>query len=100
MTLPIRLSPLARDDLREARRWYNSRTRSLGSRFTRAVDLCLERIQQFPEAAPVVHPSVRRALVQTFPYAVFYTFDEREIVVLAVLHSRRSLEAWQSRLLH
>ena len=60
------LRPQALDDLVTAAIYYNSEQPGLGDRFTDAVEQVLERVQHFPESAPVViGDRVRR--VQTSP---------------------------------
>jgi len=40
---------------------------------------------------------LRRALVQRFPFGVFYVLTERHIVVVAVLHAARDPRLWGKR---
>jgi plasmid stabilization system protein ParE len=41
---------------------------------------------------------VRRALLHTFPYAVYFHLSEETVLVLAVLHLRRNPKVWRGRL--
>lgn len=41
--------------------------------------------------------SIRRALCKKFPYAVYFTRKNSDIIVLAVLHQRRQPTMWQNR---
>jgi plasmid stabilization system protein ParE len=50
-----------------------------------------------PELHAVVYRRMRRALVERFPFAVYYRIDADDVVVLAVTHSRRDPKSWQSR---
>jgi plasmid stabilization system protein ParE len=52
-----------------------------------------ERSRAHPRATipvPTVAGEVRRALLHTFPYAVYFRASDEMIVVLAVLHLRRN----------
>jgi plasmid stabilization system protein ParE len=40
---------------------------------------------------------VRRALLQRFPYAVYFILDDQIIVILAILHQRRDPAVWKRR---
>jgi toxin ParE1/3/4 len=40
---------------------------------------------------------MRRARVRRFPYGVFYLVTDSTIVVVGVLHGRRSPRQWKSR---
>ena len=46
-------------------------------------------LEQFPS----VSVGVRRALLHTFPYAVYFRETEQFVVILAVLHLRRRIVA-------
>lgn len=48
---------------------------------------------QFPEVAP----GIRRGLMRRFPYAVYFSMDENQILVIAVFHQRRDPEAMLDR---
>ena len=45
----------------------------------------------------LVDPTMRRALLRRFPYAVFYEIGAVEIVVYAVFHCARNPRAWKRR---
>ena len=49
------------------------------------------------EAYQSVDPTMRRALLQRFPYAVFYEVGAVDIVVYAVFHCARNPRAWKRR---
>ena len=83
------LTELARDDIRKARRWYRSLHPLLERDFVRSVRTCVDRIVEFPEAHPLVHPNVRKALVGRFPYLVLYRYAAGSVVLIAVFHARR-----------
>ena len=61
--------PLAEADLEQAARWYDEEQAGLGSRFLTDVDQVFGRIRERPQQFPVVSGDIRRALLQTFPYA-------------------------------
>ena len=89
--------PLAESDVDDAATWYESRQAGLGLRFVDAVDHVLERIHIAPLQFPSVHLAVRRALLQNFPYAVYFRVTNETVVVLAVLHLRRDPRTWRTR---
>src|SRR5262245_43632002 len=93
--LELRLE--ARAEFLEAIDWYEGRRAGLGARFKAEVDRVLARIQLGPQHFPEIEPGYRRALVDVFPYGIFFAPKETEIVVLAVLHHRRDPETWKSR---
>ena len=89
--------PLAESDLDHAATWYNDQQSGLGLRFLDAVDQVFERIRVKPMQFPAVSAHVRRALLNTFPYAVYFRVTDQVVVVLAVLHLRRHPDMWRAR---
>jgi plasmid stabilization system protein ParE len=87
----------AREDALEAFRWYEKERRGLGKVFRTSLNLSIQRIRRSPLASPVVYRDLRRALVDRFPYAVFYRIDSGVIMVVGVFHGHREPSAWQRR---
>jgi len=94
MKLEVVLRPQAETDLTVAIRWYQEKNPGLGYEFRQAVERSFRSIQLYPYSRSVVYRNVRRALVRRFPYAIFYTISEDEIVILACLHVRRDPAIW------
>ena len=89
--------PLAEADLDDAARWYDEEHPGLSQSFLSDVDRTLARIRDRPLQFPAVASDVRRALLHTFPYAVYFRASEDNLVVLAVLHLRRNQKMWRGR---
>ena len=85
--------PLAEADLENAARWYDEERLGLAARFLSEVDRTLRRIREWPLQFPAVAGDVHRALLATFPYAVYFRASDELVVVLAVLHLRRNPKA-------
>jgi plasmid stabilization system protein ParE len=79
--------PLAEADLEDATRSYDDER----------ADRTFARIRERPLQFPAVSGKVRRALLQTFPYAVYFRWSDDIVVVLAVLHLRRNPKVWRAR---
>lgn len=97
MMLPLRVSPSAAHDVSSAAEWYDSERAGLGRRFLAEVKRVSKRVQHAPGQLPLVDDGVRRALLRTFPYAMFFSVESDAIVVPAVLHLRRDPEEWRRR---
>jgi plasmid stabilization system protein ParE len=71
---PVDFTPSARDELRAAIDWYESRSQGLGRRFFEVIDAALAAIVNAPSAFPAwAHDErVRKFVVDAFPYVVFY----------------------------
>jgi plasmid stabilization system protein ParE len=91
--------PLAKEDIREAARWYNKRQIGLGKRFTTEVREKVHFIRQNPKALIIRYNSVRTAVLNVFPFMVHFTIDEKNktIIISAVLHTSRNPELWKKR---
>lgn len=89
--------PLAEADLDDAARWYEAERAGLASRFLSDVDRTFTRIAERPLQFPLVAGDVRRALLHTFPYAVYFRTSDGTVIVLAVLHLRRNPKVWRGR---
>jgi toxin ParE1/3/4 len=97
MSRQVIIRPEAEADLAEAFTWYEEQRPGLGQDLLLSVEAGLAMIAENPQAFPVVHKTVRRALIQRFPYGVFYVVEEFDIVVLAVFHARRNPGRWKAR---
>jgi plasmid stabilization system protein ParE len=92
--------PAARDELREAREWYEAQGVGLGDELGGAIDLAINRIREVPDAYPEVLPTVRRAVLSRFPYSLFYRrrpSNPDAVEILAVFHHRRNPATWHRR---
>lgn len=95
----IIFTPIARQELIEARDWYESKSPGLGQLFLAAVDAVIQRISSNPAQFPAVHKTIRRALLRRFPYALFFvTEPDDSITVIACFHGSRDPAQWQRRM--
>ena len=89
--------PLVEADLEDAARWYEDERAGLAERFLADVGRTFDRIRERPFQFPTVRGDVRRSLLHTFPYAVYFRAQDEDVVVLAVLHLRRNPKVWRAR---
>lgn len=87
----------ARLEYLDAVRWYRNQDSELGKRFFEAVDELFSAVVANPEQFPIVEADVRKAVIQHFPYNIFFRVSNSRIVILAVFHSSRNPRVWQSR---
>jgi toxin ParE1/3/4 len=50
-----------------------------------------------PKHFPVIDGEVRRAVVDRFPYGVFFVELDDEISVIGIMHLHRDPQEWRSR---
>jgi len=92
----------AEAELRESAAWYEKQRRGLGLEFLVAADLAVQAIRRSPERFARVETlpeetSVRRLLMDRFPYQIIFEVTEKEIRILAIAHTSRKPNYWQSR---
>lgn len=97
MTHRIIVRPEAEDDLYAAFDWYESQRAGLGRDFAREISRCIDAIAESPSLHAPIDGVIRRALARRFPFAVYYLTNEKEVVVIAVLHCARDPETWKRR---
>ena len=97
MTLRVVVEDPARGDLAAAVRWYRHVRPGLEADFRLCVRAAVQRIARHPESCPLVARGLRRALIDRFPFAVFYRPDGDVLRVFGVLHTSRDPRIWQSR---
>jgi len=97
MTLEVRLRAEAEEDLADAAAWYEEQRPSLGKEFLDCVLSAFESIAERPRMYPTVHRGTRRALVQRFPFGIYYCIKKDSIVVVAVMHASRNPGLWKQR---
>jgi plasmid stabilization system protein ParE len=88
--------PRARADIREAALWYERQRPGLGVEFALRFDAVVERISQNPLQFPEIGSGVRRALLQRFPYAIYFVLSAGPVII-AILHQRRHPDTWKQR---
>jgi len=91
--------PLAKEDIRDAARWYNKQSPGLGKRFTQEVRKSVRYIKQNPTDCSVRYDEVRTAVLKVFPFMIHYTIDEsnQTVIISAVLHTSRDPEVWKKK---
>lgn len=91
--------PLAKEDIREAARWYNKQSPGLGKRYTAEVRESVLFIRQNPTACNIRYDKVRTAVLKVFPFMIHYTINEvsKTVVISAVLHTSRDPKDWEKR---
>lgn len=93
----VSLTREAAEDVMLAALAYDAEREGLGAKFEMEVGRVLERIEQLPFQFPAVEQGVHRALLKTFPYAVFFVTLEDQVRVFAVLHQHRDPRSWRER---
>jgi plasmid stabilization system protein ParE len=91
------LSP-AESDLAQAMDYYDRASPGLGLEFLNEVERTVQRILLNPEAWTKVSAHSRRCRTRRFPYGVFYSIHEGEVVISGVMDLRRHPDSWRTRI--
>jgi plasmid stabilization system protein ParE len=97
MKATVRLREEADRDLADAASWYEQQRPGLGHEFLDDVQSALDRIGEEPLNFPIVHRNARRAVMNRFPFCIYFLAGETEIVVFAVIHGTRHPRRWKGR---
>lgn len=91
--------PLAKQDVSEAAKWYNSKQRDLGKLFSQQVRNKVLLIRQNPEISSVRYDDVRTAVLDVFPFLIHYTVDDinQTVIISAVFHTSLNPDKWVDR---
>ncbi len=87
----------AKSESEESKEYYNLKRTGLGKEFAQEVDLTLQRIQENPEQFPETYKTISKAILNRFPFCIFFRIKETVIQIIAVFHTGRNPEKWKDR---
>jgi plasmid stabilization system protein ParE len=91
--------PLAKQDIKDAARWYNSKQKGLGKRFTKELREKVKFIRLNPKTIAIRYLNTRTAILDVFPFMIHFSILEKQkkIVISAVFHTSRNDDKWIKR---
>lgn len=98
MSYVLRFLPEVEDDAVVAYHWYEGNVPSLGEEFLRTFYACATELIRNPLLSPPLHRQFRRRLLRRFPYALYFTIENHEVVVVGLFHCARDPKGVQSTL--
>jgi plasmid stabilization system protein ParE len=98
VTLQIYIRPEAEADLDNAAAWYQTQVTGLGYEFLDEIKKALQIMADNPEIFQIVYKNIHRAIIQRFPFVIYYQIEEETIVVLGIIHASRNPHDWKKRL--
>lgn len=98
--MKVRLFAEAKAEISEAADFYEQQRNGLGRAFIEATHVATTQIQTMPKIGACIYKDARRVLLKRFPYAVIYTIQDNEVIILSVMHHHRHPDYWKSRLPH
>jgi plasmid stabilization system protein ParE len=82
------------DDLVEASEWYDDEEPGLGKSLEREALATVHKVMQTPLAYRVVRGSIRRAMLNRFPYALIYEITDEYVFIIGLVHGKRNFDRW------
>jgi plasmid stabilization system protein ParE len=93
----IEFSPEAKSEFDDAERFYERQVAGLGARFRHDVKEAINRLRQWPFAAPLERGDIRRLTLSRFPYKLLFSVETDYLYIIAVAHQHRSPTYWIER---
>lgn len=98
MSKKLILTPQAEQDFIDAYDWYENQDPGLGKEFARCIDVKIASLFRDPEQHQVIYgDKVRRALINRFPFSIYFVEQKDAISVFAILHQHRNPKTWITR---
>jgi hypothetical protein len=98
MTYTLRFLPEVEDDAISGFFWYETKSPGLGDEFLRMFYACAGDISHRPLLCQKVHKEFRRCLIRRFPYAIYFTIRNDQIIVTGLFHCARDPRTVESTL--
>jgi hypothetical protein len=89
------VAPEVEDDLAKVFRWYEALRPGRAEEFLDCVRAGLRAVCRNPSINPVLSGSVRRSLLQPFPFAAFYEIADGKVILHGVLTINSNPKKWQ-----
>jgi plasmid stabilization system protein ParE len=83
------VTPEARQDLREAKRWYEQQREGLGAAFQHAAESIFSQFQSRPLSFPPLVKPFHRASLHRYPYQALYRFNDEMVLIVMLFHTSR-----------
>lgn len=102
MSRPVIVLDEAEAELREAEAWYEAQRHGLGSEFLAAIGEAMDRLDSWPQLAPLITsdaslPTARTVFVNRFPYSIVFIETDESRWVIAFAHQRKRPGYWRGR---
>ena len=93
----ISFKPEVYNDIKTAYHWYESQRIGLGEDFLLTLEDSYAKITRTPKIYQDIYKNVRRKLVRRFPYGIFFVLRGNEVIIIAIMHTRRKPSDWNER---
>ena len=98
MKFSILVSEMANEDANIIFDWYEGIHVGLGDSFINELEISKSDLMNNPLVFAKWNKNIRRMVMRKFPYKLFYKIYDDNIVILAIIHARRSNQYLKRRL--
>lgn len=88
----------AENDLLEIFSGFEEQSSGSGERFVQRLDFTLANLRLHPRMAPMFDPPMRRLVIGSTGFGLFYSVERRGIIVHALVHLARNPERIRERI--
>jgi len=89
----IKILPIANDDLFNGYYFYEQQEKGIGSYFLDSLFSDIDSLLIYHGIHPVFFKKYHRLLSKRFPFSIYYTIEDKDIIIYAVLDCRKE-PAW------
>ena len=94
MQKPLIIERKAEREFQQAINWYDQISGELGDRIEAEIRKALRSIKEYSKIGAEARPRIRRVILDTFPYGVFYVNGKKATRILAFIHHARDPRKW------
>jgi len=87
--MKLRYTDRSKDDIELAFAWYERQRKGLGFEFLDCVEASVQNIINNPEMYQIRYSCFRGCPIRRFPFSIFYSIEDIEIVVHSVFDNRQ-----------
>lgn len=91
----IALTPYAYSQIMEIRNLYNHKKHHLGEVFMMALEDKIYEMEENPLQFNVKRNGFRHALLEIFPYQIFYDTENNPTTIVSVIHNSKDPSFWE-----
>jgi len=95
--MKLEFHPEAESELIEEAAYYEQQVPGLGGRFAAEVKRATDFLLEHPELGHPATPSLRKFVLNRFPFTLYYSVDADVLRIEVVAHQRRRPGYWRSR---
>jgi toxin ParE1/3/4 len=94
VSFSVSIQPRATHEIEAAYAWYEDKNMGLGGVFLKTIAAATERLERGADQFKLERAIYRRIHLTKFPYALHYTIQGSQVLVLACLHARQDPALW------